>query len=227
VRFHRGQAKNDSHPFHESETQMVGGRMFWIIGIGSLGLMAAAACGSSRATTTGQATGAAAPTATVSMTPSPAPPSASPAPTPHPVDVAAAKKSALALFVKFPLVLNDPQAGYGWSGGPSSASHMSAQVNTRFGVLQRAGFFSDAAGGCGIDYISHTQNGLFIAPVVVSAIPSADGSVTVVIHRQGSGGVVLPNLTPVMTDENGSWLATDLASGTGAAASIFSAKPNC
>jgi hypothetical protein len=195
---------------------MVMGRMFWIIGIGSLGLMAAAGCGSTRATTTGQATGAAAPT-----------PTPTPTPSPHPVDVAAAEKSALALFVKFPLVLNDPQAGYGWSGGPSSASHMSAEVNTRFGVLQRAGFFSDAAGGCGIDYISHTQNGLFIAPVVVSAIPSADGSVTVVIHRQGSGGVVLPNLTAVMTNENGTWLATDLASGTGPGASIFSASPNC
>jgi hypothetical protein len=196
---------------------MVGGRMFWIIGIGSLGLMAGAACGPTRATTTGQVTGAAAP---VSTTPSSAP-------SPHPVDVAAAKKSALALFVKFPLVLNDPQAGYGWSGGPSSASHMSAQVNTRSGVLQRAGFFSDAAGGCGIDYLSHTQNGLFVAPVVVSAIPSADGSVTVVIQRQGGRGVVLPNLTAVMTDENGTWLAADLASGAGPGASIFSASPNC
>ena len=196
---------------------MVGGRMFWIIGIGSLGLMAGTACGPTRATTTGQVTGAAAP---VSTTPSSAP-------SPHPVDVAAAKTSALALFVKFPLVLNDPQAGYGWSGGPSSASHMSAQVNTRSGVLQRAGFFSDAAGGCGIDYLSHTQNGLFVAPVVVSAIPSADGSVTVVIQRQGGRGVVLPNLTAVMTDENGTWLATDLASGAGPGASIFSASPNC
>jgi hypothetical protein len=196
---------------------MSGGRMFWIMGIGSLGLMAATACGSTAATTTRQATNEAAP---VSMTPSPAP-------SPHPVDVAAAKTSALALFVKFPVVLNDPQAGYGWSGGPSSASHMSAQVTTRFGVLQRAGFFSDGAGGCGIDYISHTQNGLFIAPVVESAIVRADGSVAVVIHRQGSGGVVLPNLTAAMTDENGTWLAADLASGTGPSASIFSATPNC
>jgi hypothetical protein len=206
---------------------MVGGRMFSIIAMGSLGLMAAAACGSNGATTTRQATGVApavsmatGAAAPVSMTPSPAP-------SPHPVDVAAAEKSALALFVKYPLVLNDLQAGYGWSGGPSSASHMSAQVNTRLGVLQRTGFFSDGAGGCGIDYISHTQNGLVIAPVVVSAIPSADGSVTVVIHRQGSGDVVLPNLTAVMTIEGGTWLASDLASGTGAAASIFSAKPNC
>jgi hypothetical protein len=174
--------------------------------------------------------GAAAPTAGVSVTPSPplaSTPTASTTPTPHPVDVTAAKQSALALFVKSPRVLNDPQAGYFWSSGPSSASHMSAQVNTRFGVLQRAGFFSDAAGGCGIDYISHTQNGLFIAPVVVSAIPKTDGSVTVVIHRAGLGGAVSPNLTAVMTDENGTWLATDLASGTGPDASIFSASPNC
>jgi hypothetical protein len=31
----------------------------------------------------------------------------------------------------------------------------------------------------------------------------------------------------VMSIENGTWLASDLASGTGAAASIFAAKPNC
>jgi hypothetical protein len=68
---------------------------------------------------------------------------------------------------------------------------------------------------------------LFIAPVVVSAIPKTDGSVTVVIHRAGLGGAVSPNLTAVMTDENGTWLATDLASGTGPDASIFSASPNC
>jgi hypothetical protein len=30
-----------------------------------------------------------------------------------------------------------------------------------------------------------------------------------------------------MTLQNGVWLATDLASGTGPSASIFSAKPNC
>jgi len=68
---------------------------------------------------------------------------------------------------------------------------------------------------------------LFVAPVVVSAVPSADGSVSVVIQRQGGRGVVLPNLTAVMTDENGTWLATDLASGAGPGASIFSASPNC
>jgi hypothetical protein len=190
---------------------MTGGRTLWIIGIGSLGLMATAAGGSTQATTMGQARGTAASTT----------------PTPQPVDVAAAQQAALALFVKAPLDLNNPQTGYMWSGGPSSASHMSAQLNTRFGVLQQAGFFSDAAGGCGIDYISHTQNGLFIAPAVVSTTLRADSSVTVAIHRQGSEGVVLPDLTAVMTDDNGTWLAADLASGTGAAASIFSASPNC
>jgi hypothetical protein len=30
-----------------------------------------------------------------------------------------------------------------------------------------------------------------------------------------------------MTPENSTWLATDLASGTGPSSSIFSAKPNC
>lgn len=179
--------------------------------------------------------GAAAPTVKVPVTPSAPPvstptastPTASAAAPPPPVDVTAAKQSALALFVKNPLNLNDPQAGYVWSGGPSTTSHESAPVKLRFNALSGAGFFSDGAGKCGEDYISHTQNGLYSAPYVVSAVAAADGSVTVVIHRQGLGGSVSPNLTAVMTNENGAWLATDLASGTGPGASIFSATPSC
>jgi hypothetical protein len=172
--------------------------------------------------------GAAAPTPYVLVTPSPTPsstPTASTAPSPHPVDVASAKQSALALFVKVPLVLNNPQAGYVWSSGPSSANHMSAQVKARLSLLGRAGFFLDNK--CGEDYLTHSQNGLGGAPFVVSAVAGANGSVTVVIHRAGLGGSVSPNLTAVMTDENGTWLATDLASGTGPGASILSASPNC
>jgi len=35
------------------------------------------------------------------------------------------------------------------------------------------------------------------------------------------------NFTATMVDGNGAWLATDLASGTGPSASIFSSRPNC
>jgi hypothetical protein len=162
------------------------------------------------------------PTASTPTASTPTPSTAAP---PPPVDVTAAKQSALALFVKNPLNLNDPQAGYVWSGGPSTTSHFSAQVKARFNALASAGF-----GGvtkCGEDYISHSQNGLYSAPYVVSAVAAADGSVTVVIHRPLLMGAVAPNLTAVMTNENGTWLATDLASGTGPDASIFSATPNC
>jgi hypothetical protein len=167
--------------------------------------------------------GPAAPTTKTSPAPTPPPATAPPAPA---VDVAAAQQSALALFVRIPKVLNDPQAGYVWSGGPASATHMSAPVKARLALLGTQGYFSDA-GKCGEDYISHTQNGLYTAPAVVSTVTAAEGSVTVVIHREGLGSTVLPDLTAVMTDVNGTWLATDLASGMGPDASIFSATPNC
>jgi len=69
-----------------------------------------------------------------------------------------------------------------------------------------------------------SQNGLFTAPKVVSAVAGVDGTVTVVIER---GLSAPPHLTTVMTDQHGVWLASDLASGTGPAASIFSTNPNC
>jgi hypothetical protein len=222
--FHRGQAKNDSHAFHESEIQMVG-RILWIMGIGSLSLMAAAACGSTQATTTGQATGAAAPTATVSITPSPAPPStptASTAPTPHPVEVAGARQAALGLFVADP---SPPGHWYACSNSDNwAACPLTPTVKARLADLTSSGYFSDGPGGCGWEYISGTQNGLWNAPKALSAVAGANGSVTVVIQR---GPSPPPNLTAVMSIENGTWLASDLASGTGAAASIFAAKPNC
>lgn len=106
--------------------------------------------------------------------------------------------------------------------GPSSASHLSPAVKARFGERASHGYFSDF-GGCGEDYLSGTQYGLDRAPVVLSAVAGSDGSVTVVIRRGSS----TPNLTAVMAEPNGAWLAIDLASGTGPNASIFSASPNC
>ncbi len=44
---------------------------------------------------------------------------------------------------------------------------------------------------------------------------------------RGLGGTGSPNLTAVMIDEDGTWLANDLASGDGPGASIFSVSPNC
>jgi hypothetical protein len=200
---------------------MVGGRTFWIIGIGSLGLMTTAACGSTRATTMGQATGAAASTrATTTGQATGA--AASTTQTPQPVDVAAAQQAALGLFVA------DPSTSGHWY--PCSiadnwaACPLTPTVKARLADLTRSGHFSDGPGGCGEEYVSGTQNGLWKAPKALSAVAGANGSVTVVIQR---GPSPPPNLTAVMTIENGTWLASDLASGTGSAASIFSASPTC
>lgn len=95
----------------------------------------------------------------------------------------------------------------------------------RLNYLSSTGYFGDAgpAGVCGEDYLTATQNGLFAAPQIVSATGEADGTVVVVISR----GSPRPNLTVTMAKLMGAWLATDLASGTGPSASIFSAKPDC
>jgi hypothetical protein len=94
----------------------------------------------------------------------------------------------------------------------------------RLNHLSSIGYFGDAPPGvCGEDYITGTQNGLFVAPQVLSATANANGSVTVVIRR----GPPPPDFTVTMTLENNTWLATNLASGTGTSASIFSDKPNC
>lgn len=188
----------------------------------------AVACGGSGPTPTpgdgnptqtpGGASTAASPPATVQ--PSTSPSMASPT-LPSASDVAAAEQSALALFVKNPLVVGNPSAGYVWSGGPDSNKHMSATVKARLAQLGNQGFFRDTR--CGEDYISGTQSGLFSAPTVVSTTPAADGSVTVVIRR----GPKVPNLTAVMREDNGAWLANDLQSGSGPNASIFAANPHC
>jgi len=135
------------------------------------------------------------------------------------VDVAAAKRSALALFVAD---RSQPGHWYPCSNADEwAACPLSATVKARLADLTSSGYFSDG-GGCGEEYISGTQNGFNNAPQVLSAVAGGNGSVTVVIQRSSSS-----NLTAVMTTENATWLASDLASGAGLAASIFSAKPNC
>jgi hypothetical protein len=94
----------------------------------------------------------------------------------------------------------------------------------RLKYLSSTGYFGDAPPGvCGEDYLTATQNGLFVAPQILSATAEANGTVKVVIDR----GSPLPNFTATMVEGNGAWLATDLASGTGPSASIFSTRPNC
>jgi hypothetical protein len=145
----------------------------------------------------------------------------SPTPTP---DMAAARTAALTTFFALP-----GQAPEVWVPCSSRASDFadcpfSAAVKARLADLGSSGYFADAPPGvCGEDYITGTQNGLNTAPQVLSAVADASGSVTVVIQR----GPPPPNFTVTMTLENGLWLASDLASGTGPAASILSAKPNC
>ena len=156
------------------------------------------------------------PAATPVNSPSPAP-TVEPSP---PTDVAAAQRVALGLFVADPSL---PGHWYPCSNVDNwAACPLSARVKARLADLTSSGYFSDV-GGCGADYISGTQNGLFNAPKVLSAVAGGDGSVTVVIQR----GPSRPGLIAAMTKENGTWVASDLASGTGPAGSIFSAKPNC
>lgn len=148
------------------------------------------------------------------------PPGAAASPTPTPVDVAGAERSALGLF------LIDPTAPNHWvacsSANSWDACPLTGPVKDRLAALTTSGFFGDV-GACAEEYISGTQNGLSSRPKVVSAQQEADGSISVVIKRDAS----LPNLTAVMSPESDAWLASDLASGTGPAASIFSTKPNC
>jgi len=159
-------------------------------------------------------------------TPTAATPSAtpaSPAPSPTP-DTAAASAAALTIFYALPG--QDPEVWVPCSqrAGDFALCAFSAAVKTRLTQLSSSGYFGDAPPGvCGEDYITGTQNGLFTAPKVLSAVANADGSVTVVIQR----GPPPPDFTATMTLDNGTWLATDLASGSGPTASVFSAKPNC
>lgn len=138
-------------------------------------------------------------------------------------DVAAARTAASAIIVPLPGTTGV------WGGCTQIATNFAAcpfapTLIARLNSVSSAGYFGDATpGGCGEDYITGTQNGLFVAPQILSATGATNGTVTVVIKR----GPPPPNLTATMTLKDGVWLATDLASGTGPSASIFSSKPNC
>jgi len=137
-------------------------------------------------------------------------------------DVASARAAALTIFFALP-----GQTPKVWLPCSARAQNMSdcpftSAVKDRLNALSAAGFGSDAPPGCGEEYITATQNGLFTEPQVLSASAEPDGRVQVVMAR-----VLSPNLTATMTVESGAWLASDLASGSGPSASIFSAKPNC
>ena len=144
-------------------------------------------------------------------------------PTPTPGDIAGAKQAALGLFVVDPSTTNHWIACSNvdnWAACP-----LSPTVKARLADLTGKGYFGDV-GGCAEEYISGTQNGFNNAPQVLSAAPGDSGAVGVVIQRS-TANPRSPNLTAVMTVESGKWLASDLASGTGANASIFSPKPDC
>jgi hypothetical protein len=137
-------------------------------------------------------------------------------------DVAGARATASTIF--YPLPNQTPEI---WLPCSAEAANFakcpfSAAVKARLDALSAAGFGGDVPPGCAEDYITATQNGLNTAPEVTSAKGNAGGTVTVVIGRG-----VSPDLTATMTNSSGAWLASDLASGTGPSASIFSAKPNC
>jgi hypothetical protein len=136
------------------------------------------------------------------------------------VDVAAAQRAALTMFVEF----SPGHWGPCLSSNNYAGCPLSPTVKARLAALTSRGYFySGPSGHCTGDFISNSTNGLFNAPEVLSAEAESNGTVTVVIQRVTS----IPDLTAVMTKGNDTWLATDLASGTGSSASIFSAEPNC
>lgn len=150
---------------------------------------------------------------------SPTPIASSPTP-----DVAAAGAAALTIYYALPG--QDPEVWVPCSqqGADFTKCPFADSVKTRLRALSSAFYFADGPPGkCGEDYITGTQNGLFTQPKMLSSVANADGSVTVVIRR----GPPPPDFTVTMTYNGGAWQATDLASGTGASASIFSATPNC
>ena len=172
---------------------------------GYLGLLISAAavvalvgCGTSTATTSGT----------------------SPTPT---ADVAGARTAALTIFFALPNQTPEVWVPCSSRAADFAACPFTAAVKARLAELSSKGFGSDVPPGCGEDYITGTQNGLNTAPQALSTVANANGSVTVVIKR----GSPPPDFTATMTNQNGTWLAADLASGTGPAASIFSTKPNC
>ena len=201
----------------------------------TVGVLLLAGCGSGAATTA-----ASQPSAATTAASTPAQPAATPASvathatastgttsaTPAGTstgEVSEAVASALALFQKVPRNPQDPAAGYVWVPVSQTSGHLSPEVMARLDALRSAGYFG--AGGCAEDYLTGTQNGLTAAPTVISAHGDSGGTVTVLIRRPATPRP--PDLTVVMARRNGHWLATDLASGQGPTASIFTSKPHC
>jgi len=138
-----------------------------------------------------------------------------------PVDMAGAQQAAMGLFVADKS--GPPEHWVACSNVDNwAACPLTDALKGRLADLTSKGYFGDA-GGCAEEYISHTQNGFNNAPTVLSAAGGANGSVIVVIQRVAGQ----PNLAAVMTETSGRWIASDLASGIGPSASIFSTKPNC
>jgi hypothetical protein len=165
-------------------------------------------CGATRTSISSSAVSAAKPILTPTATASP--------------DVAGARSAALTIYFSPPG--QTPEVWFPCSARASNFADcpFSTTVIDGLNHLTASGFGGDAT-GCGEDYITGSQNGMFRAPQILSAVGEAGGNVTVIIQR----GPQTPNFTATMTRENGQWLATDLASGTGPNASLFSAKPNC
>jgi hypothetical protein len=157
---------------------------------------------------------------TSTATHSASPTETTPSPTPS-TDVAAAGAAALTLYSAYPNNVNDPSAGYIWSDAASMP--VSSRLRDRLLYLTNHGYFADTK--CGEDYVDGNQVGLTRAPTVISADPNPDGTVTVVIR--GYLNDAYRDLTVVMSQTDGAWLAIDLRRGTGPNASIFSDQPNC
>lgn len=137
--------------------------------------------------------------------------------------MAGASAVALRLFRRSPVNLTDPSAGYIWSARPWGESPLSPRLRARLMSLQELGWFDDRH--CGEDYISGTQIEWSQAPTVASARARSDGTVTVVLRPHP---VTRPrDLAVTLSRIDGHWLATDLARGTGAHASIFAPSPSC
>jgi hypothetical protein len=101
--------------------------------------------------------------------------------TPNPVDVAGAQRAALGLFVENPSYAGN-WLPCGWN---ESTCPLSATVKARLVYLGSTDFGSDV-NGCGEDYITGTQNGMFNAPKVLSASAENNANVTVVISWWGN-----------------------------------------
>jgi hypothetical protein len=168
--------------------------------------------------------GCGAASATVSTSPTPtSAPSLSPVPSPTP-DLGGARAAALKIIVPLPGA-SGVWGGCTQLGSDFVACPFAAALIARLNELSGSGYFGDGppSGVCGEDYITGTQNGLFAAPQLLSTTVNPDGTVSVVIQR----GSAVRNLTATLSLDGSAWLASDLASGSGPSASIFSAKPNC